>query len=214
MTTQNVSRKFFAALASKCAGTVADSGESFMTLEGRVLQDGKEQCLRLKLETLALDAPTVEGEGVKVEMLLTSAPPDLAHREVTGVIPKACKVSLFSDDGTAAIQKKASLFWERILAPALADYAAFAEMNADGGATFKAEREATAAALVGVNMIDGVGTVISDANTVPVKVLGSKVQILGLRVSPARANALIAALRADLDNADEVTEAEPLTDAE
>lgn len=209
MTTQNVSRKFFAALAAKCAGTIADSGESFLTLEGRVFQGGKEHLLRLKLETLA-----PESDDLKVEMVLTSAPPSLAHREVTGAIPKPCKVSLFSDDGAAAIQKKANLFWERIQPSALADYHAFALMNADGGATYKAESEATAAALVGVTMIDGTGTVLSDGNPVPVKVLGSTVQLLGLRVSPARANALIAALRADLDNADEVTEAEPLADAE
>lgn len=192
MTTQNISRALAASLASHCAGTVADSGDSYLTIEGRVIRGGVERKLRLKLETLA------ERDGGKVQMILTSAPPSIDHREALSLVPYVAKPALFSTDGTHAVNKKADMIFKRIESDAVVDFAGYESMRGEGAEQFAAESETTRNALVGVTVAPetNLGIVMVEGTPVEVKVLGSHVKLLGLRVTPEKANAVIAALTA------------------
>lgn len=192
MTTQNISRALASALAAKCNGTVADSGNSFLTIEGSVTREGVQRKLRLKVETLA------ESDG-KVPMLITSAPPDLAHREALNIVPYVGKVQLYSTDGAHAVDKKADLVAKRLTDDAVADFAAFEQMRGEGAEQFAAQSEVTRNALVGVTVAPetNLGLFAVEGNEmVEVKVLGSHVKVLGLRLTVEKANAVIAALTA------------------
>lgn len=196
MTTQNISRKLAASIAAQCNGTVADSGDSYLTIEGKVLRDGVTSGVRFKLQTLETEA--VGDEVYKVPMVFASAPPSLDHREAYGITPNLSKIALLSDDGAGAVTKKAKMIFERILPDAIADFAAFELMRGEGAEQFAAESEATRNALVGVTVAPetNVGLVMVEGTPVEVKVLGSHVKLLGLRVTPEKANAVIAALTA------------------
>ena len=197
MMTHNIARKLAASLATMCSGTVADSSESFQTIEGSVTHGGKICKVRLKVETVS------EDDGV-VQMIVTSAPPDVTHREALNILPYLSKVALNSDDGQKRVDGKADIVFKRVVygfgggASALEDYAGFESMRGEGAEQFAAESEATRNALVGVTVAPetNVGLVMVDDTPVEVKVLGSHVKLLGLRVTAEKANAVIAALTA------------------
>lgn len=194
MTIHKTQIAFVNSLAAKCSGTITQNEVNFV-IEGQVTRAGKKHPLRLNVEAL-------EEKTGKVRVIVTSAPTSIVHREFLdmGEVP-VVTASFNTDDGPSRIINKATQAWEKISEFAILDCTAY-EIYGKNSEEFLSESQATASLLPLTNTSNdnGIisGFVIADpANDIVmnVRVVRNDVFMCGLRLSAAKASALIKVLQ-------------------